>query len=97
MNKLWNDEYGFEVNKFLKGLAKFLFGAAVVIVGLGTIIGLLSFMDFMYWYSNHWYLPIVGGVIIAFICFLGAVNLLWLATLGNNVAIIRQQQEKGEQ
>jgi hypothetical protein len=88
MKKLWNDEYGFAVNKFLKGLAKILLVFCPLSFAAGFIVwGGMGF--------DEWVLPacLGGSVAFAIICFLGAVNLLWLATLGNNVAKIRQQGE----
>ena len=88
MKKLWNDEYGFVVNKFLKGLAKILLVLCPLSFAVGFIVwGGMGFRE--------QYIPLClgGSVALAIVCFLGAVHLLWLATLGNNVAKIRKLQE----
>lgn len=91
MKKLWNDEYGFAVNKFLKALAKVLLVLCPLSFAVGFIVwGGLGFRE--------QYIPLClgGSVALAVVCFFGAVNLLWLATLGNNVAKIRQQGENSK-
>lgn len=91
MRKLWNDEYGFAVNKFLKGLAKALLFICPLSFAFGFIVwGGLGFRE--------QYIPLClgGSVAFAIVCFFGAVSLLWLAALGNNVAKIRQQGENNK-
>ena len=87
---MWNDEYGFAVNKLLKALAKVLLVLSPLSFAIGFVVwGGMGF--------GEQYIPLCLGVsaAAAAVCFFGAVHLLWLATLGNNVAVIRQKQEKG--
>lgn len=91
--RLFNDEYGFTVNRFLRKLAKFLLVLAPILLVVVFIIGAALAGT-----GNQGLgvAMIINSFVIAFVCFLGAVNLLWFATLGNNVAVIRQQGEKGK-
>jgi len=88
MKKLWHDEYGFEVNHVLKMLAKML----LVVSPLSLVAGFI-------WWGNWGFderefaVCLGSGAVVAVVCFFGAIHLLWLASLGNNVAKIRIQQE----
>ena len=98
-NKLANDEYGFEVNKFLRKLAK-------VVLIIGIIISILPIIGGAFYIMVQWdYLhadvvtPIALLVVIAcainlVIFFISSVTLLWFASVGTNTAHIRQQLEK---
>lgn len=89
--RLFHDEYGFTANRVLRGFAKFLmilapidlialFIVGAALAGTGNeVLGIIM---------------IISSFVVAFACFIGAVNLLWRATLGNNVAVMRQQSEK---
>ena len=89
--RLFHDEYGFTANRVLRGFAKFLmilapidlialFIVGAALAGTGNeVIGVIV---------------IISSFVVAFACFIGAVNLLWRATLGNNVAVMRKQSEQ---
>ena len=91
--RLFHDEYGFTVNRFLRGLAKFLLVLAPILLIAMFITGIVLIGDYEEILGT---ILIINSFVIAFACFLGAVNLMWLATLGNNVAVMRQQGEKKE-
>ena len=88
MGELWSDKSGVTVNGFLRALARILF----VLCPLFLVVGL-------FWWGS-WgfdgidFAPSLGRCgIYAIICFFSAIGLLWLSTLGNNVAKIVQQGE----
>ncbi len=84
--RLFHDEYGFTVNRFLRIVAKILMILAPVMLVLAVILTIIE--------EQFGPIIIPAGIILALACFFGAVNLLWFATLGNNVAVMRQQSEK---
>lgn len=86
--RLFNDEYGFTVNRVLRGFAKFLMILAPIILVISLIAGIAQIEE------SPGPIVLIVGIATAVACFLGAVNLLWFATLGNNVAVMRQQGEK---
>jgi len=91
MKNLWNDEYGFGVNKFLKELAKVL----LIISLLPCVVGLI------WWGARNGFYDedigaFLGGVVLTIVCFFGAIILFWMSALGKNVAKIRQQGERNE-
>ncbi len=91
-SSLFNDEYGFTVNRVLRGSAIALF----IIAPIWFIIALIVGIDMI---ENSGILAatiIIGGLIMAVTWIFNAIVLLWFATLGNNVAVMRQQSEKKE-
>lgn len=89
-NSLFNDEYGFTVNRVLRGSAIALF----IIVPIWFIIALIVGIDMI---ENSGILAatiIIGGLTMAVTWVFNAIVLLWLATLGNNVAVMRKQSEQ---
>jgi hypothetical protein len=89
--RLFNDEYGFETNKFLKTLAKILLIVGCVVLVIGVIGGLVTMIDSGALVGS---IIILAAVIVFFISLIGAVNILWFVSIGNNVMHIRQLLEK---
>ena len=93
MGELWSDKSGVTVNGFLRALARILF----VLCPLFLVVGL-------FWWGSWGFDEIdftasLGRCCIyAINCFFSAIGLLWLSTLGNNVAkIVRQSKSDNAQ
>ena len=90
-SRLWNDENGTVVNHFLRGFAKVLMvltpivGVALIIIGAFVAMDVNEVLGAV---------MIIGSPILMFISFVQSVMWLWIATLGNNVAVMRQQGEQ---
>lgn len=87
---LFNDEYGFTVNRALRGGAIALFIVAPICFIIAFIVGIVMIEDSGILAATI----IIGGLITAVTWIFNAIVLLWFATLGNNVAVMRQQSEK---
>jgi|GEM_PF-2342538 len=89
--KPWNDEYGFAVNKRLKTISK-------VLAVISCIVGVYGILFFLVSISSEELGLFISSsivmILIAFpIIFFTALMILWTATLGNNIAHIRQKIE----
>lgn len=89
-DSLFNDEYGFTVNRALRGGAIALFIVAPICFIIALIVGIAMIEDSGILAATI----IIGGLIMAVTWIFNAIVLLWFATLGNNVAVMRKQSEQ---
>ena len=92
--RLFKDEHGFEISRFLKTAGIISLNLSIV-----TLIATVIVFIILMWKNIHPYaeMSIFAGVLLSVIIFICAANLLAFSVIGSNTARIRQSTRKSTQ